>query len=49
MQKILLDDAKENDIKSLYLHILKSSGAPSNDNDEVNLSWFAVCMLIVLP
>jgi len=36
--KILSDDVKENDIKSLYLNILKSSGAPLNDNDEV-MKW----------
>ncbi|KAL0003537.1 hypothetical protein SO802_017318 [Lithocarpus litseifolius] len=42
--KILSDDVKENDIKSLYLNILKSSGAPLNDNDEV-MKWikFAGC------
>lgn len=45
MQKILSDDVKENDIKSLCLNLLKSSGAPLNDNEEVKLSWFAVCFL----
>ncbi|KAK4579735.1 hypothetical protein RGQ29_029410 [Quercus rubra] len=37
-RKFLSDDVKENDIKSLYLNILKSSGAPLNDNDEV-IKW----------
>lgn len=36
--KIFLGDVVENDIKSLYSNILKSSGAPLDDNDQV-LKW----------
>ncbi|XP_062155778.1 tRNA-aminoacylation cofactor arc1 [Alnus glutinosa] len=36
--KIFLGDVVENDIKSLYSNILKSSGAPLDDNDEV-MKW----------
>lgn len=41
MQKIFLGDVVENDIKSLYSNILKSSGAPLDDNDQVKLNSFA--------
>lgn len=44
MQKIFLGDVVENDIKSLYSNILKSSGAPLDDNDQVKLNSFAYWM-----